>query len=218
MTLGNQARRLGGVIAGLLLLAGCSGPAGIETQTDNSALVACLDQAGLSLDGAEDWSATEERRFMSKPAVLDCAVSEMGPGESLDGAMRSAFEDASPTTVVKVLTGFVRSRDVPVEDQAEDVGHLLGALDPDEFDPGNATFPVRVQLAWEIYRRAKGSVPEYDRWLDEHPDGRATDETPDVPFLMDMETAAAGTPESELSVAVDDIERVIDKAQEGDLE
>lgn len=186
---------------------------------DNAGLVSCLDEAGLSIDAADDWSVADERDFASQPVALNCLLTEVGPGESLEGSMRRAFDDVPATEVMAVLSEFVQSRDgVDVETQARDVGFLLGALDPDEYDPGGETYRLRAQLAWDIHTLAEGESPVYVEWRDAHPDGRASGPAPDWPFLASLEMAPEDSAAGELYDPVADLMLVIDKAQEGDYQ
>ncbi len=73
-------RTISGLAAPLVatvLLAGCTGGAGVAEQTDDDAFAACVEDAGLSLDGAEDWSQQEEREFLSRPEALECVLSQV---------------------------------------------------------------------------------------------------------------------------------------------
>lgn len=223
-------RSVTGAVAGAavaLLVSGCGGDGSAQTSGDGARFSAAVDDAGfrgcaepkgLDASGAKDWSAARRQRFASDARALDCAVEKLGPGADLDALMQVGFADAGQTDAVSALSHYVDKMPGAATERSRRVGLLLGALDPKRFDPGWDTFAIRQQLAWDVVRSVDPRQPAYDEWLKKHPNGRDSGATPDVPFLQDLEDARTGTPEAALQEKVAQMSKLIDQAQEGDLD
>src|SRR5687768_16703332 len=133
-----MGRGISGAIlaAAFVLLAACDG-GGVAEQGDDSAFADCVEQAGLSLDGSEEWSEAEEREFLSQPAVLNCVVSDVPEDERADLLARVFPDDggddeaADEARVAKTeaLVAYVSARaDRPRDEVVADAAALMDAF------------------------------------------------------------------------------------------
>lgn len=188
-------------LAGLLLLAGCTSGGGVADQAADSDFAACVERAGLSLDGADDWSEQEERDFLSQPRALDCVVSDV-PADDRADLLSRAFPDDSGSdeearekraAKTDALVAFVTARmevgEGAREQTVADAAALMNAFGWDETDPWVGD---RKQVALAI-TRAEGGAASYDEWLDDT--GRDDDYAGRIDFVQEQETE--GTPLAE---------------------
>jgi hypothetical protein len=203
-----------GVLLASATLAGCDNgdDGGIASQGPDSAFGRCVDQAGLSLDGYEDWSAQEERELLSRPDALACVLSDV-PADERDDLLGRAFPDDSGTddaadeartAKTDALVAYVAAKsDVPRDELVADVAALMDAFDWDETDPWVG---ARKQVALAIVR-TDGGAEEYDAWLSDT--GREDDYEGRIDFVQEQETE--GTPlADEVRALADQIESAQD--------
>jgi hypothetical protein len=166
--------RLGAAAAvtGAALLAGCD--AGAGAALDNEDFVACVEDAGLSVEGSSDWSDDELRAFFSEPAALDCAATDLSDDERSE-ALQAAFpasDDYDKSGLdqrfapVDALVGYVRASigDLGDTEVVARAGRLIDAI---EWDPEGTREAAREQVALTVVRETEG-IPGYDAWLSEH--------------------------------------------------
>jgi hypothetical protein len=212
-------RFISGIAAtGLVLVsvtrAGCDDGdgGGVATQGPDSDFGRCVDRAGLPLDGSEEWSAQEEREFLSQPDVLSCVLTDV-PADERDDLLSRAFPDDSGTddaadeartAKTDALVAYVDARsDVPREQLVTDVAALMDAFGWDETDPWVG---ARKQVALAIVR-VDGGAQEYDAWLSRT--GRSDDYDGRIDFVQEQETE--GTPlADEVRALADQIESAQD--------
>ena len=157
----------------LALLAGCSsdGPAEVA---DNEQFATCVEDAGLSLDGASGWSQEQQREFFSDPSALDCAATALSADErteALAGAFPSTdgMEQADLDqryAPVDALVGYVEDR-IGELGKAEVVGRSGALIDAIEFEPDGVDRAAREQVALTVVRETEG-VPDYEQWLEDN--------------------------------------------------
>ena len=192
-------RVISGVTAALLLglVAGCvgGGDEGVAALGDDSAFASCVEKAGLSLEGASDWTADEEREFLSQPDALSCVLTDV-PADRRGDVLARAFPDDSGTDAAAdqartaktdALVVYVEARsDVPREEVVDQVATLMDAFGWDEPDPWVG---ARKQVALAIVR-AEGGAEAYETWLADT--GREDDYEGRIDFVQEQETE--GTP------------------------
>jgi hypothetical protein len=180
--------------ATFVLLAACDGGGGVADQGD-SAFADCVEQAGLSLEGSEDWSEAEERDFLSQPAALGCVVSDVPEDERADLLARAFPDDsgddeaADEARVAKTdaLVAYVSARaDRPRDEVVDDAAVLMDAFGWGDVDPWVG---ARKQVALAVVR-ADGGAAAYDEWLADT--GREDDYEGRIDFVQEQETE--GTP------------------------
>ena len=167
-------RRTTSLLPALLLLlpAGCSSDG--SAAADNEQFATCVEDAGLSLDGASDWSQEQQREFFSDPSALDCAATTLSDDERAD-----ALADAFPSTdgmeqsdldqryaPVDALVGYVEDR-VGELGRTEVVGRSAALLDAIEFEPDGVDVAAREQVALTVVRETEG-IPDYEQWLEDN--------------------------------------------------
>lgn len=195
-------------LTALLLLAGCDGTAGVAEQVDDDAFATCVEDAGLSLEGVEDWSEAEERAFLSRPEALECVLSDV-PEEEQARALERAFPDdegddeaADEARVAKTdaLVGLVDARGSGERDRTvADVATLMNAFGWDGTDPWVGP---RKQVALAMVR-AESGAESYDAWLEDT--GREDDYDGRIDFVQEQETE--GTPlADEVRALADELE------------
>lgn len=183
--------RLGAVaaVAGAALLAGCDG--GASAALDNEDFVACVEDAGLSVEGASDWSDDELRTFFSEPAALDCAATDLSDdarAEALGAAFPPSddYDEAGRDqrfAPVDALVGYVRASIGELGD-TEVVARAGRLIDAIEWDPEGTRMAAREQVALTVVRETDG-IPGYDEWLSEH--GVADDYTGRAQYVIAAE-------------------------------
>jgi hypothetical protein len=191
-------RVISGVTAALLLglVAGCDdGGDGVAPLADGSDFARCVEDAGLSLEGAADWSVEEERELLSQPDALSCVLTDVPEDQRAD-VLGRAFPDDSGTdeaadeartAKTDALVAYVGARaDAPREEVVPEVAALMDAFGWDETDPWVG---ARKQVALAIVR-AEGGAEAYDAWLSET--GREDDYEGRIDFVQEQETE--GTP------------------------
>lgn len=181
-------------MAVLVLMAGCTGGgAGVADQDSDSAFATCVERAGLSLDGAEDWSEAEEREFLAQPDALGCVVSDVPAGERAD-LLGHAFPDdegtdeaadRARTAKTDALVAYVAARGAGAGPVSE-VAALMDAFGWDDLDPWTGP---RKQVALAMVRADDGAG-DYEQWL--QVTGREDDYEGRIDFIQEQE--AAGTP------------------------
>ena len=180
----------------LVLLAGCDdGGGGVAAMSDDSAFATCVEKAGLSLDGSDDWSVEQERELLSRPEALGCVLSDVPEDERAD-LLGRAFPDDSGTdeaadeartAKTDALVAYVDSRaDASRDETVADAAALMDAFGWDETDPWVG---ARKQVALAIVR-AEGDAAQYDAWLSDT--GREDDYEGRIDFVQEQETE--GTP------------------------
>lgn len=184
------------VAALLVLLSGCDDSGGgVAEQSDDSAFAGCVEKAGLSLEGSDDWSAEEERAFLSRPDALGCVLSDVPEDERADLLARAfpddsgtdAAADEARTAKTDALVAYVGSREDASRDATvADAAALMDAFGWDETDPWVG---ARKQVALAIVR-AEGDADQYDAWLSDT--GREDDYEGRIDFVQEQETE--GTP------------------------
>lgn len=180
----------------LVLLAGCDdGGGGVAALSDDSAFATCVEKAGLSLDGSDDWSAEQERELLSRPEALGCVLSDVPEDERADLLGRAFPDDAGTdqaadqarTAKTDALVAYVDSRaDASRDETVADAAALMDAFGWDETDPWVG---ARKQVALAIVR-AEGDAGQYDAWLSDT--GRDDDYEGRIDFVQEQETE--GTP------------------------
>lgn len=193
--------------ATLVLLASCDGGGGVADQGDDSAFAGCVEEAGLSLDGSEDWSEAEEREFLSQPSALGCVVSDVPEDERADLLGRAFPDDsgddeaADEARVAKTdaLVAYVSARaDRPRDEVVDDAAALMDAFGWGDVDPWVG---ARKQVALAVVR-ADGGAAAYDEWLADT--GREDDYEGRIDFVQEQETE--GTPlADEVRALADDL-------------
>jgi hypothetical protein len=163
-------------MATVAVLAGCSS-SGIGAVADDDGFSTCVEDAGASLDGSEDWDQKAQLAFWAKPGTVDCALDELDTDQRRD-ALGGAFPEpdggeVSPERLAEwdvVGDWAARTAEtMSLEGVVEQGAALLGSLwvaDADEPYAANGMAGAIVASAM----RAKGELDGYDRYLDEHPD------------------------------------------------
>ncbi len=188
---------LGRVVAGVVMAAllglsllGCT-EEGPSAAAGNEQLTSCLDSVDASLAGSEDWSTDQQREFMSRPDVLQCFATEVGPGDTLDRAMQGAFGDSTFDDVLGVLEQYVRDS-AGATGLAERAGTLAGALDPDDYEDWNSA-RVDSALAWAVLAK-DGSPTGFADWLADHPDESADSRESAMTFVQHLDSQPQDSP------------------------
>ncbi len=193
----------------LVLPAGCSsdGPAAVA---DNEQFATCVEDAGLSLDGAADWSQEQQQEFFSDPSALDCAATTLSDDERAD-ALAGAFPSTDGMeqadldqryAPVDALVGYVEDR-IGELGKAEVVGRSGALLDAIEFEPDGVDQAAREQVALTVVRETEG-VPDYEQWLEDN--GVQDDYTGRAQYVI--------AAERERTPVYEEIETVVDELGE----
>lgn len=163
-------------IAGAVLLAGCSSD-GISAVSDDDGFRSCVEGAGGSLDGSQDWDAKKQLAFWAEPGAIDCALDELDADQRRD-AFAGAFPEPddgemSPDRVAEwdvVGDWAARAADTLSLEGVVDRGAVLldslWVADADERYAANGMAGAIVASAMH----AEGELKGYDQYLQEHPD------------------------------------------------
>lgn len=165
-----------GVVA--LALGACSG-AGVGAVAEDDAFASCVEDAGASLDGSDDWGVSEQQAFWTEPGTLDCAIDELDDDARADALEEAFFEDFSSDEGGRVDQWEVIGRwaaatatDTSVDEAVQRAGPLLSSLwvaDADDHTGANGLASVVASSA--MY--ATGELPSYDVYLEGAPDDAA---------------------------------------------
>lgn len=79
-----------GAAAGAVLVALLAGCEGAADATAAPEFVSCVEEAGLSLSGQDEWEQSEWTEFFTRPEALTCAVDDLGQADR-ETALQEAF-------------------------------------------------------------------------------------------------------------------------------
>lgn len=192
---------IAGSLLGMALLASCS--SGVATAAEDDGFVRCVDDAGASLDGSDDWGAGAQLDFWAEPGTLDCALDELDDqarAEALAGAFREQYgeDDGDDTRVEEwqvlgdwaALTAGGQSLETTLGRSEPLLGSLWSA-EYDDIVPTNRMAAAVVTSAM----RATGELPSYERYLVEKPD--AEDDVNLQVFFMGLGDGSGFGPSTE---------------------
>jgi hypothetical protein len=203
-----------------VLLAGCSSD-GVGAVADDDGFSSCVEKAGASLDGSEDWDEKEQLAFWGKTGTLDCALDELD-GDQRTDALAGGFQDlgdgdegdalSAQRTVLRDWAGRAGEERSP-SDAARRAGLLLASLwVAGEDDPGAAN-GAKSLMAFSLYVGEDGQPTGFEDYLANHT-GNVTDPNDQVLHFVDrmQEDSNKGEQQAQEWERLKDLVDVIDDA------
>lgn len=225
--------RISGVVglvtttAVVMSLSSCSSD-GVGTVADDDGFRACVEKAGASLTGSDDWDEKQQLAFWREPGTLDCALDELDD-EQRENALAGAFtqldksdqgDDTARRAQQGVLgdwaahAGEARERD----DAVDRAGELLSTLWVADEDEPYAAHGMEMVMAFSLYVAYYGEPTGFEEYVADDA-GNVTDPSDQQTYFIDRmsENSAHGPQAKEwtrMKGLIDGIDEAFDQAKD----